>query len=158
MSLVRWDPFEELSILRGRADRLFVDSTGVPSTPSRNWLPACDIFEAEQEIVIEVDLPGINKEDVNIELTGEVLSLAGELNRRSDASGETAERGEGYHRVERPHGRFQRSFTLATEVDREGITASFDRGVLTIKLPKAKTVRPKQITINVSGASTARSV
>jgi len=94
-------------------------------------------------VVITADLPGISKEDVKIELTGDSLTLSGERPHR-------AEKREGYHRLERVHGTFYRAFTLATEVDIEKIKATFDNGVLTLKLPKSDAVKPKQITIDVS--------
>ncbi|NCO36238.1 MAG: hypothetical protein AUJ92_17425 [Armatimonadetes bacterium CG2_30_59_28] len=144
MSLVRWDPYDELMSLKEGVNRLFSESTGGRAgMQPRSWAPACDIYETDEEVVITADLPGISKEDVKIELTGDSLTLSGERPHR-------AEKREGYHRLERVHGTFYRAFTLATEVDIEKIKATFDNGVLTLKLPKSDAVKPKQITIDVS--------
>lgn len=145
MSLVRWDPFDELSSLRERVNRLFSETMGgSESLPIRRWSPACDIQETESEVIITADLPGVSKEEVNVELVGDTLTLSGERKQESE------EKKNGYHRIERAYGKFQRSFTLATEVNHEAIAASFDKGVLTIRLPKSEKVKPKQIPINVS--------
>lgn len=142
MSLVRWDPFQELTSLRDRVNRVFSETMGGEvASPVRNWYPACDIYETENEIVITADLPGMEQDDVKVELTGDVLTLTGERTHESE------QKKEGYHRVERAYGRFQRSFTLGTQVNSEAITASFDKGVLTVKLPKSESVKPKQIPI-----------
>ncbi len=146
MALVRWDPFEDLNSLRGRVNRLFEESLGgdAPSTP-RNWYPPCDIYETDSEVVITLDLPGVNKEDLTIELTNEVLTLSGKREHTSE------ERQEGYLRMERPYGQFQRSFTILKDINREAISAAYNNGVLIIKLSKAEAVKPKQISINING-------
>jgi len=142
MSLVRWDPLDELTSLRKRVNRLFSETLGEGGAASpRSWRPACDIKETEGEVVITADLPGLTKDNVTVEVNGDVLTLSGERKHESE------EKKEGYHRIERSHGRFQRSFSLGTEVDLEAIKAVFKDGVLTVSLPKSEAVKPKQIAI-----------
>ena len=113
---------------------------------SRSWLPACDICEGDGEVVITVDLPGVAKEDIQVDVTGDMLTLKGERK----AQIQDAKTG-CYVRVERVSGPFERSFTLAVDVDRAAIAAKFDQGVLSIKLPKAEAAKPKQIPVEITG-------
>jgi len=129
MTIVRWEPFRDLSDL----NRLF-DAGGA----QRRWLPAMDLVETTDEFVLIADLPGLSEEDVTIELENRVLAISGER---------SAAHHEGYRRVERPSGAFSRSLTLPEGVDGEAITASFDRGVLEIRVPKPEARKPRRIEI-----------
>ena len=124
--------------------------------PFDNWLdlswqeqaqqefrPAVDIKETKDTFLLEVDLPGASQKDVTIEVEDGVLTLSGQ--REEDNN----EEGEGFTRRERVHGRFTRSFRLGRYVDESSISASFDRGVLTVTVPKAEAAKPKQIPISV---------
>ena len=103
---------------------------GQGSPETSNWQPRVDICETSGEIIVEVELPGVRREDVRIEIEGDVLHITGE--RRT-----TAERQErNYYRLERHYGRFARQLRLPSTVDREGIRAEFDAGILIITLPK----------------------
>jgi len=145
MSLVRWDPFDELASLRERVNRLFNETLGESGVaPLRSWRPACDIKETDSEVIITADLPGLTKDDITVEVNGDVLTLSGE--RKHEAE----DKKEGYHRIERAYGRFQRTFSLGTEVNLDAIKAVFKDGVLTITLPKSEAVKPKQIPIDVA--------
>lgn len=105
---------------------------GQGSTESGNWQPQVDMCETPGEIIVEVELPGVRREDVRIEVRGDVLHIAGERHT-------TAERQErNYYRLERHHGRFERQLRLPRTVDREGIRAEFEAGILIITLPKHK--------------------
>lgn len=108
------------------------------------WAPPCDIFETNHELVMKFELPAVKKEDVEIKLEQNVLTLRGE--RRFE---EKTDR-ENYHRVERHYGEFMRSFNVPMFVDAAKITAEFKDGVLTVTLPKNEEARPKQINVKVN--------
>ena len=149
MSLLRTP--DELQMLRERMNRLFEESgrgaatSGGHSEESmpRMWAPAVDVVESEREIVLHVELPGMKKEDIDIQLTGDTLTLRGE---RQPG---TAQRGENYHRIERQYGAFQRTFQIEMPIDTEKVAASYEDGVLTIHLPKQEAIKPRQISIDV---------
>src|SRR3712207_5578205 len=132
MAIVRWEPLRELTTLQNEMNRLFNSAFDAPSgdAPLRRWMPAMDLVETEDHFVLRADLPGLSEEDVKIELEDSVLTVSGE--RKS----EHQERKEGYHRVERAFGSFSRTLTLPEGVDAESITASFDKGVLEVRIPK----------------------
>jgi HSP20 family protein len=132
MAIVRWEPFRDLSEL----NRLFATAGA-----QRRWLPAMDLTETTDEFVLTADLPGLGEDDVKIELVDRVLTVSGERQRA-----ETVEKA-GYRRVERAHGSFSRSLTLPEGVDGEAISASFDRGVLEIHIPKPEQRKPRTISI-----------
>jgi HSP20 family protein len=111
----------------------------------QRWVPAMDLVEAGDHFVLKADLPGLSEDDVQIEVQDGVLTLSGE--RRSEH--ERTERG--WHRVERSFGRFSRSLTLPEGVNAEAIAASFDKGVLEIRIPKPEERKPRRISIGVGG-------
>jgi HSP20 family protein len=115
------------------------------------WVPPVDIYETEEAFVLEAELPGFTKEDIEIELIEQRLTLRGERKQP------TAVKEEQYRRRERPYGRFERSFLLPTMIDRDKVTAQFQHGVLTLRLPKSEAAKPKRITITeAAGARTER--
>lgn len=107
------------------------------------WTPAVDIAELDNEFVVKVELPGINKDDVKITLESNILTVRGEKKE------ETNVKEENYHRVERTYGSFQRSFKLPATVKGDNIEAMYKDGILTITLPKAEEAKPKQIEVRV---------
>jgi HSP20 family protein len=132
--------------LRREIDRLFDDMTG-GSSQSGRWLPAVDVREDNQKLCLDVELPGIKPEDVNVSVENGILSVSGE---------KRAERKEGeegrYHSVERSYGSFFRSFQLPQGVDESQIAANFNNGVLTIDIPKAALPQPRRIQIGHGSA------
>jgi len=143
MSLMR-PSTDEVQELRNRMNRLFEESgRGSEETPSRVWAPAVDVAENENEIVLYAELPGMNKDDIDIQLTGDTLTLRGER------KFEQAQRGEHFHRIERQYGAWQRSFQIEVPLDTARVSASYDEGVLTVHLPKQAAVRPRQIPVEV---------
>ena len=132
MAIVRWEPLRDLSEL----NRLFG-----PAAAQRRWLPAIDLVETADAFVLTADLPGLGEDDVKIEIENRVLSISGERSRVSDGSKS------GYRRVERAFGSFRRTLTLPEGVDGEAITASFDKGVLEITIPKPEQRKPRRIEI-----------
>ena len=145
MTIVRWEPLRELNSLQSEMNRLFNTVFDQPSSSSgnvlRRWMPAMDLVESGDHFVLRADLPGMSEEDVNIEFEDGTLTVSGER------KAEHAEEKEGYHRVERSFGAFARSLTLPQGVDAEAVTASFDRGVLEIRVPKPEQRKPRKISI-----------
>jgi HSP20 family protein len=143
MALVRWDPIRELDSLQGDMNRLFdrfFEGRG-PNGASRRWIPAMDLVETEDALVLRGDLPGMSEDDVDIEIKDNVLTVSGE--RKS----ENEEKGEGYHRVERAFGRFSRSLNLPQGVEPEKVEAKFDNGVLEVRIPKPAEAQPTRVQI-----------
>ncbi|MBV8545307.1 MAG: Hsp20/alpha crystallin family protein [Acidobacteria bacterium] len=139
----RWDPFEELSLLRNRMDRLWSRLTADGEPALANWSPTCDVVETKDDIVIKAELPGIDEKDVDVELESGVLTIKGERN----AEKETEEND--YRRVERSYGSFLRSFTLPPNIEAEKISATFAKGLLEVRLPKKEGAKPRQIKVDV---------
>ena len=118
---------------------------------AQRWMPAMDLIEAEDHFVLKADLPGLGEDDVSIEVQDNTLMISGE--RRDEH--ETRERG--YFRVERSFGSFSRSLTLPEGIDPEAINASFDRGVLGVRIPKPEQRKPRRVEIKAgSGANGSR--
>ena len=132
---------------RDSFDRLF-DSLLTAATPApsalRRWMPAMDLVEQDDAFVLKADLPGMGHEDLAIEVEGRVLTIAGE--RKPDHE----QRRDGYVRMERAFGQFRRELTLPEGVDPDAVSASFDRGVLTVTVPKPERARPRRIQIAAS--------
>lgn len=149
MALIRWDPFREMTSLQERMNRLFSDvlarsPVGEEEITRGAWVPAVDIYEKNECLVIKAELPGIRKEDVTVEVEDNTLTLKGEKKFESDVKEES------YHRVERSYGSFQRSFTLPATVDQAKVKAVFKDGILEITLPKVEEAKPKQIKVEVA--------
>jgi HSP20 family protein len=142
MTIVRWEPFRELSSLQTEMNRLFNAAfEGPGNSGSRRWTPAMDLLETEDQFVLRADLPGMGEDDVNIELEDNVLTVSGER------KAEHEEKREGFYRMERAHGTFSRSLTLPKGIDPEAVTAAFDRGVLEVRVPKPEQRKPRRISI-----------
>jgi HSP20 family protein len=146
MTLVRFDPFRDLSQLQNRVNRLFTDSraTGLEEDAFQNWAPAVDIFERGDNLILSAELPGVRREELDLKVEGNVLTLRGERLRDKTVQEEQ------YHRVERSYGTFSRSFTLPSTVDSSRIEARFKDGILEVVLPKAEDAKPKKIDVQVS--------
>jgi HSP20 family protein len=131
--------------LQHRINRLFEEtSRGEKEELARTvWSPSVDIYEEPEAIMIEADLPGLNKENVSVNLENNVLTIQGERKLEHE------EKRENYHRVERAYGSFTRSFTIPSNIQAEKIEAEFKDGVLRIRLPKREEAKPKQIEVKV---------
>ena len=142
MTLVKWDPMREINSF-GDMNRLFdtfFAGQGQQGA-SRRWVPAMDLVEVGDELVLKADLPGLRREDVSIEAKDGVLTISGE---RKD---EHEEKADGYYRVERTFGSFSRALTLPKGVEAEGIAADFSDGVLEVRIPKPEDRKPHRIEI-----------
>ena len=147
MTIVRWEPFRELSSLQTEMNRLFNTAFGdVPNggtgVVARRWMPAMDLLETHEDFVLRADLPGMTESDVNIELEDNVLTVSGER------KAEREDKREGFYRMERAFGSFSRSLTLPKGVDPEAVSASFDQGVLEVRIPKPEQRKPRKISIS----------
>ena len=145
MALMRWQPNRELESFQQEVNRVFgtfFDSpTGGEVRAQRRWTPAIDLVEEDERYVLRADLPGLGEQDVKIEVEDGVLTISGERVSSHD------EKGQGYRRVERASGRFQRSLGLPKGVDAEAIEASFEQGVLEVHIPKPQESKPRRVEI-----------
>jgi HSP20 family protein len=147
MALVRWDPARELDLLQGDMNRLFDTffqgrGVGTPANgATRRWIPPMDLAETDDEFVLRADLPGLDKDDLEIEVKDRVLTISGER------EAEHEDRSQGFHRVERSFGRFSRSLDLPEGIEAGAVTAEFDRGVLEVRIPKPEDRQPTKVRI-----------
>jgi HSP20 family protein len=151
MALVRWEPFRELAALQNEMGRWMNQLSGGIGVPAGNgqsstWLPAVDVWETDNELVLSFDLPGIPEEKVSIELDDNVLTVSGERERTQEHSNDR------FYRFERRHGQFTRSVTLPTGIKEDDIKAAYKDGVLEIRVPKPEEAKPKRIQIGSQGA------
>lgn len=148
MALVRWEPFRELAALQSEMSRWMGQVAG--GTPgngqSSTWLPAVDVWETEDELVLAFDLPGIPEDEIAVELDDNVLTVSGARERKSEHSNER------FYRFERRFGTFSRSVTLPQGVKEDAIQARYENGVLEVRVPKPEEQKPKRIQIGSSGA------
>ena len=143
MALVRWEPARELHTMQQEMNRLFNSFFDAPAQGNgpRRWVPAMDLVELDAHFVLRADLPGLGEGDVNIEVADDVLTISGERKFEHET------RKDAYYRLERGAGTFRRSLTLPDGVDPDAISASFDRGVLSVTIPKPEQRKPRRIQI-----------
>src|SRR5437016_2794998 len=130
-TVIRWEPTRELSPLRSRMDRLFRDALGrgwggEEGLTTDLWVPPVDVFETPETVVLKADLPDVKKDEVDISIENNTLTIKGERKMEK----ETKEKN--FYRMERSYGGFSRSFTLPPTVESEKVEASFENGVLTL--------------------------
>ncbi|HEU4595586.1 MAG TPA: Hsp20/alpha crystallin family protein [Pyrinomonadaceae bacterium] len=159
MSITRYDPFRDLRTLQDEVNRLFSSnftrSFGDEGIARGAWMPGVDIYENKDQIVLEAELPGMNREDFEVTVENNVLTLRGE--RRFEKRDES----DNYHRVERAYGTFTRSFTLPQTVSSDGATAEYKDGVLRVVLQKREEVKARRIEIggqSAGGGGTPRTI
>lgn len=143
-TLVRWEPVREMDSLQTELNRVFdgfFGGRGNGSSHTRRWVPAMDLSESEDNLVLRADLPGVSEDDVSVEVKDGVLTLAGERSDRHE------KKTEGYHRVERAYGSFSRSLTLPDGIDAEKVHAEFENGVLEVTIPKPEARKPHKVAI-----------
>jgi HSP20 family protein len=142
-TVVRWDPSREVDSLHSDLSRVFdAFFGGRPGNgASRRWVPATDLVEEGDHLVLRADLPGLTEDDVEIEVNDRVLTISGER------KAEEKKEGEGYYRVERAFGSFSRSLTLPEGVDADQVTAEFDNGVLEVRIPKPEERKAHRVQI-----------
>ena len=147
-TITRLDPFRGLTSLQDQVNRLFEGTFAQGRTGESDlasWAPAVDIYEGQDELVAQVDLPGVQEKDIDIRLENNTLTIRGERKFEKSVNEDN------YLRVERAYGSFTRTFSLPNTVNAEGIHADYKQGVLTVHMPKREESKPKQVKINVSG-------
>jgi HSP20 family protein len=153
--LSRWDPFREFSTMQdrmNRMNRLFREPYS-PEGPEEaltttSFAPPVDIYEDEHNILLKLEVPGIDEKDIDVRIDNNTLTVNGERNIEKE------EKEENFRRVERQYGSFTRSFTLPSSVDSGQVSADYNKGVLKIKLAKKAEAKPKQIKVNVGSEKT----
>ena len=141
-NLIRWEPAREMMTLREAMDHLFDDAFTRPLTLRDGWsAPAIDMYQTDDEVVVKASLPGVKADEVQINITGEVLTLKGETRQVEE------KKDKAWHMREQRWGAFERAIALPTEVVADKAKAEFENGILTISLPKAEEVKPKIINI-----------
>jgi len=147
-TIVRWDPFRDLVTIQDELNRLFgrTFTGGEQLRPgaSGSWMPAMDVYETEDEIVATLELPGIEPADVEVSVEDSTLTITG----KREFSSEVKE--EDIHRVERRYGSFARAVTLPQTADTERVEASFDKGILTVGVPKIERAKPRKIEVKAT--------
>jgi HSP20 family protein len=144
MALIRYqtvDPFQGFQSLQDTMNRFFTEPA------NHRWVPAVDIRETENELVLKADIPDMKFEDIDVRMEKGTLTLRGERKFEKEATKDNKQGG--WHRVERSYGTFERVFALPETVDPEGVQADYKNGVLTVTLPKKEIAKPRQIKVNV---------
>ncbi|MEO8648427.1 MAG: Hsp20/alpha crystallin family protein [Acidobacteriota bacterium] len=149
MNIVKYDPFRELRSLQDEMTRLFTGtmpgSFGREEMAHGGWSPSVDIFEDKEHLILEAELPGMDRDDFEISVENNILTLHGERKLENKTEGDN------YHRVERSYGSFTRSFTLPQNVTSERATADYENGVLRVSLPKREETKARKIEISGRG-------
>ena len=149
MNVIKYDPFRELRSLQNEMNRIFSGfetERGSSEFARGAWNPNVDIYEDKERLIVEAELPGMNREDFEVSVENNVLTLKGE--RKFEKKTE----GDNYHRVERSYGSFTRQFTLPQTITAEGATADFENGVLRVALPKREETKARKIEITGTSA------
>ena len=144
--LTPWRPFGELGSLRREMDRLwdsFFGERPLTRVWEREWLPSLDVSETKDDFVVKAEVPGIDAKNIDISLTGDVLTIKGEKKHEKE------EKEEDYHLVERNYGAFSRSVRIPAEVESAKIKASYKNGILKVTLPKSEKVKAKKVKVKV---------
>lgn len=141
-NLIRWEPAREFMTLREAMDHLFDDAFTRPLSLRDGWsVPAVDMYQTDDEVVVKASIPGFKAEDVQINVTGDILTLRGEVKREEE------KKEKAWHIREQRWGSFERSVAMPTAVVADKAKAEFENGILTVTLPKAEEVKPKTITV-----------
>ena len=143
----RWEPLRNATDIQGEMNRLFDSFFGRPVMPSatmeRGWAPAVDLYETKDDLVVTFEVPGVSEKEINVSITGDLLTVRGERHLGHDTNDGS------FYRVERTYGKFERNVPLPVPVQADKVKASYRDGVLEVRLPKAEEVKPKQIKVDV---------
>ena len=142
-----WDPLKELTSVQRRMNKLFETALGVSDFDAGDeldsWTPICDVYETSDALVVTLELPGLEQEQIDVRVDGDDLLVSGEREIEREQPGEQ------FHRVERPYGKFLRRFHLPSTVDREAVEATFKDGALRITLPNRPDKQPRPIRVAI---------
>ena len=149
MAIARFDPFRDLAVLQDRMNRLFNDSFSGRNREddlmSRGtWTPAVDIYEEDGGLVLKAEVPDVSREDIEVTVENNTLTLRGERKLADEIKQEN------FHRIERAYGKFVRQFSLPPTVDSSKIVADYKDGLLTVKLPMREEAKPRTVKVNVA--------
>ena len=149
MAITRFDPFRDLAVLQDRMNRMFNDQYGSRNQEDHmlnrgTWVPPVDIYEVEGELVLKAELPDMKREDIDVSVENNTLTIRGERKLDSEIKQEN------FHRVERAYGSFVRTFSLPPTVDSGRIGAEYKNGVLTVTLPMREEAKPRTIDVKVA--------
>ena len=149
-TLVRWEPFRELASFQSEMSRWMNGLLDGPGRATQNWVPSLDVWETDSEVVYAFDLPGIPQDKISIETKEDTLTVSAERERREEAADE------GFYRFERRYGTFARAVGLPQGVDQDQISASYDNGVLEVRVPKPEEEKPRRIALSKTVESNAK--
>lgn len=141
MTLMRWTPWQELESMNRQLSRLLEDGGSRTGEAAVHWAPSVDIRETEDALLVQAELPGIDRKDVKVEVHEGVLTISGERRYEKDVKEKNV------HRVERAYGSFARSFSLPANIDASNVQAQMKDGVLEVRLHKRESARPKSIEV-----------
>jgi HSP20 family protein len=149
MAITRFDPFRDMAVLQDRMNRLFNDSYGGRNQEDHmlsrgTWIPPVDIYEVDGELVLKAELPDMKREDIDVTVENNTLTV------RGDRKLDNEIKQENFHRVERAYGSFVRTFSLPPTVDTGKIGAEYKDGVLTVKLPMREEAKARSIDVRVA--------
>lgn len=143
MAIVKWEPLKDFVTLQDRMNQFLSDTFNNLDAENgrlvQDWVPAVDVYEDAEAIQLKAELPGMDMKEIDVKVENNTLEIRGEKKIEQ----------ENYHRIERVFGRFTRSFRIPNTVAQDKIKARYDRGVLTITLPKREETKPKSITVQV---------
>ena len=146
-SVDRWEPFRNLVDIQGEVNRLFDSVAGRPMAGApaagRSWMPAVDMHETKDDLVLRAEVPGVREKDVAVSITGDLLTIRGERRWEDESKDQK------FLHVERVYGQFERMIQLPLAVQTDKVKASYRDGVLEIKLPKAEELKPREIKIEI---------
>jgi HSP20 family protein len=144
-TLNRWDPFNDMLTLREAMSQLFEESYVAPvaGRNGKGFMPALDLSETTDGYLVEVVVPGLKPEEIDVTVENNVLTIKGTSNRQAEDTKRN------YHRIERRYGSFQRTIALPTTVKADGIAAELSNGILRLEIPKAEEVKPRRIGVSV---------
>ena len=143
-----WQPFQEMNVVKQQLDQLFEEFSSV-ETANTTWTPAATLIENEEALTLQLQLPGVNAEEIDIQASREVVAIAG-----TRKAPELAE-GEALRRSEFRYGSFRRVVSLPVAIDPKGVSAQYEAGILAVTLPKAEDERNKVVKVSVAGAQPA---
>jgi HSP20 family protein len=148
MAMTRFDPFRDLAVLQDRMNRMFNDSYGSRREDdlmsSGTWMPPVDIYEIDGSLVLKAELPDMRREEIDVTVENNTLTIRGERKLADDIKQES------FHRIERAYGKFMRSFALPPTVDAAKIGAEYRNGVLSVTLPFREETKPRTINVEVA--------
>lgn len=149
MTLIRWQPFQEMETLRRQMDQMFDEMLTVNRETQITWKPAVELQDTEENVILRAEIPGIEGKDLDIRVTREAVAITGEHRYEKKAS----ERG--HFRTEFRYGKFQRVIPLPVAVQNDQVQAEFKDGILTLTLPKVTQTRPKVVKVNLADNTAA---